>query len=471
MRKRGSLYARLMLTALGPLVLASLCAFLIALTVFRHTLDQRARAQTEHAAQVLAAAELPLTPGLLQRLAALERADFYLLDASGRVALSSGGSVPAGLRGPLARMLRDRQTIRLTVGGNPSVAAFGAFNGGDSRYSGLVAVSSLADAQDAARRAALALALAVGVSTALLALLVHVLTGQITRPLAQLAGFAAAIGSGERGLEAPAGRGDELGDLARALNDMARRIERYESQLADRSRLSALGEMGARIAHEVRNPLTGLKMHLQLLAERLPAAEGPRIRLLLNEIRRLELIVDASLTLARGRAPELAADDLAALVAEVVELMQPTLEHRGIEVTRRLTPVPALMLDRGLIKQALLNLLANAADALPEGGWIGVSTACDPDRGEARLVVEDSGRGFAPEMLAAGGSQGPSGKPFGLGLGLAVCREVAAGHGGELLLGASDRGGALTVLRLPLHGVPQAQAAADPAKSAACTAT
>lgn len=456
-----------MLTALAPLVLASTAAFLIALTIFRHTLDQRAGGQTEHAAQVIAAADLPLTAQLLRRLSTLERADFYVLDPGGAVVLTSRESVPRQLRGQLASIMRDGRTRRLTVDGAPSVAAFGSFNGSDARYRGLVAVSSLVDAQDAARRAAVALAGAVAVSTALLAVLVHLLTGQITRPLTELAAFTTAIGSGRRDLQVSADRHDELGDLARALNDMARRIERYEAQLADRSRLSALGEMAARIAHEVRNPLTGLKMHLQLLAERLPAPESPRIRMLLNEIRRLELVVDASVTLARDRVPELAANDLAALAVEVVALMRPTLEHRGIEVASRLSPAPTLMLDRALIKQALLNLLANAADALPEGGWIRVSTSWDPDRGEARLAVEDSGAGFSPEMLAARGRSAPSGKPFGLGLGLTVCREVAAAHGGELLLGASERGGALTVLRLPLRKAPTTPRTPDRAESAA----
>jgi signal transduction histidine kinase len=470
MKRRGSLYARMMLTTLGPLILASACAFLIALTIFRHTLDQRAREQTEHAVQVLAGSDLPLTPQLLQRLAALDRADFYLLDPQGRVALSSGGPVSAGLRAALARLRRDPRTIRLTVQGIPSVAAYGAFDGQDPRYSGLVAVSSLADVRDAGRRAALALAGAVGLATALLALLVHMLTGQITRPLAALAGFAAAIGGGQRGVRVAADRADELGDLARALNDMARRIERYESQLADHSRLSALGEMAARVAHEVRNPLTGLKMHLQLLAERLPSADAPRIRLLLNEIRRLELVVDASLMLARGRAPALVAGDLTTLAAEVLDLMRPTLEHRRIEVTSHLAPVPALMLDRDLIKQALLNLLANAADALPEGGWIGVSTDWDAERDEVRLAVADSGAGFDAEILAAHGRGTRSSKPFGLGLGLTVCREVADGHGGALLLGASESGGALATLCLPLRRASAEPAVAEPAGSTACGA-
>jgi signal transduction histidine kinase len=454
-RTTRSLYLRLMLTTLVPLVLAGACAFLIAIVLITRTLESRTREQTEHAAQVLAESDLSPTPELLRRFSALQRADFYLIDPQGRIALSSRDHPPPELERMLNVSGAARHSWQFDLEGGPVVAARATLTGGDRRYRELVAVSSLRDAREATKRAAAALAAAVLAATALLAFLVHVLVEGIARPLRALADFAATLGKGTRGVQTPVSRSDEVGDLERALNTMSQQIDRHESQLAERSRLSALGEMAARIAHEVRNPLTGLKMHLQMLAERVPDHDLPRLRMLLAEVQRLELVVDASLMLARERVANLAAENLCALVTNVVELMTPSFEHRGIRIECRLAPIPPLPLDRALIEQAVLNLLANASDAMPQGGDLLISASCDTSRGSARLVVEDSGPGFGAELLSDDSKVVASTKPFGLGVGLSVCREVARLHGGSLILENSPAGAARVTLALPLVSRPQ----------------
>src|SRR5262249_868826 len=97
----------------------------------------------------------------------------------------------------------------------------------------------------------------------------------------------------------------------------------------------------------------------------------------------------------------------------------------------------------------LLNLIANAADALPEGGRLLIRTTCDAAGGMGILAVEDSGEGFTPEMLA-GPPPTTSGKPYGLGLGLNGCRGGAQQHRGTLELGRAPEGGARVSLALPL---------------------
>jgi two-component system sensor kinase FixL len=141
---------------------------------------------------------------------------------------------------------------------------------------------------------------------------------------------------------------------------------------------------------------------------------------------------------------------LVAVIEEVLQLMEPSLRHRHIDLTRQLAGLPPVTMDRDRFKQALLNLIANAADALPGGGAILVTTARDPTQGTMRVSVEDSGPGFPPEQLAGNSNAAGSHKPFGLGLGLRLCREIATGHGGRLELGRSDAlGGACATIELP----------------------
>jgi signal transduction histidine kinase len=277
----------------------------------------------------------------------------------------------------------------------------------------------------------------------------YLLVRGVTEPVRQLAAMADGIAAGRRDVRAEPAGGGELAALAASLNQMTARLASYEAELADRSRLAALGELSARIAHEIRNPLTGLKLHLELLAEGASGAQAATVARLLDEVGRLELIVASSLALGGGQRAAPQPGDLVAVVEEVLHLMEPSLRHRHISVTQQLAALPLVTMDRDRLKQALLNLIANAADALPGGGTMVITTS-PAGGGGIRVSVEDSGPGFPPEQLAPASNGKASGKPFGLGLGLRLCREIAAEHGGRLELDRSDRlGGARATIVLP----------------------
>ena len=453
---RPSLYWRLTLALLGPLLLAMVAAWAIGVGIVTQALEQRVERQSRNAATVLAAWGLPYTPELLRRLSSLQQADFALLDRAGRVALSTSTAVGAALDD----FLVGRATPRDGAGDSfrladpvPSVAVYQSIAAShDPRYSALVAVTSLEDATTAARRAALWLGLAMLTAAALLAALLLSLVRNITRPLSELSALADRIATGERSQPLDLARSDEVGALAKALNSMMERLAGYESRLASRSRLTALGDMSARLAHEIRNPLTGIKLHLQLLAERAPPREVPRVQQLLVEVQRLELLVSSTLMLGAEQPLVATPVDLAELVADVLDLMQPSLEHRGIVVERAHDGMPPVPADRARLRQALLNLVVNAADAMPRGGRLRVCTELDPVARRVRLAVEDSGPGVSDELRVRLQTDSLSTKPFGLGLGLVVCRDVAAAHGGELGIERSAAlGGARFVVALPLQ--------------------
>jgi signal transduction histidine kinase len=249
-------------------------------------------------------------------------------------------------------------------------------------------------------------------------------------------------------------RDDEIGALARSLNAMADRLAAYEREMIEKNRLAALGTMAARIAHEVRNPLTALKLQLQLLAESARGEQRDTIAVLEDEVGRLELIVAGVLGQAQAGPLRLERRPVAldALIGEVLRLFRPQLAHRGIELEARASALPApLSLDPDRLKQVLVNLLVNARDALPDGGLVRVSW--DALAGGGALVsIEDSGPGLPPEECERVLAGGVSSKPDGLGLGMRLSRELVEAHGGDLALRASPLGGLRVELRLPQAG-------------------
>jgi signal transduction histidine kinase len=449
---RNSLHLRLVLAALLPLLLAMVAAWAIAALIFARTLEQRVADQLADAADTLAETGLPYTPEVLQRVADLQGARIALLDHRGAVVTRTVGDISAGVVSAASDML-DRNAItggmrRLDVAGEPVVVvARPVAEQRDARASAILLVGSLRDARTAASRAALGMGLAVLAAGVLLVTLQYLLMRSITQPMSRLATMARDIAAGRRDVRAAPVSLGELQSLATALNDLSAKLGAYEAELAERSRLAALGEMSARIAHEIRNPLTGLKLHLQMLGERARDEDAATVQRLLDEVNRLELIVASSLSLTRTQPAQLRADDANLALDEVLQLMEPSLRHHQIALGRNLAPLPATRIDRDRLKQALLNLVVNAADALPDGGTIVACSVHDPVHQRIALSIEDSGPGLPPEPL----DPATSSKPFGLGLGLRVCREIVNEHGGTLELGRSaSLGGARVTISLPV---------------------
>jgi signal transduction histidine kinase len=461
---RRSFRFRLTLAALLPLLLAMTAAWAVATFVFTRALDQRVEQQIENAANVLTGGGLPFTTELLQRVADLQQVQIALLDANGRVIARTQGdlavrSAETAVHDGMADF-REARPRHFDVGGEPTIVVMRPVAGGSNpNVAAVLVAASLRDARDAGRSAALGIGLAVIAAGALLIVLQYLLLRGITRPVSRLVNVAHEIASGRRDVRADADRQDELQALATALNDMTDKLAKYEAELAERSRLAALGEMSARLAHEIRNPLTGLKLHLQLLAERIDPSDSARVERLLAEVQRLELLVSSTLMLGGEQPLDAAPARIGPLVTEVLDLMEPSLSHRGIRAKSRCDDALQACVDRGRLRQALLNLIVNAADAMPQGGHLLIRSELDPAASRLLICVEDSGPGVTDEIRTRLLEAPISTKPFGLGLGLTVCRDVAAAHGGELLIGQSmELGGARFVIALPLSAAPPSAA-------------
>jgi signal transduction histidine kinase len=239
--------------------------------------------------------------------------------------------------------------------------------------------------------------------------------------------------------------------------DLARR-----AQVAEK--LATVGTMTAGLSHEIRNPLNAASLQLQVLERRIqklgkddqPALLEP-LRLVRDEIKRLNQVLEDFLQLARPRELAPAELDLRAVVERVLEFLVGELERRGLVLERDLPAgLPPVAGEEGKLRQVIVNLLLNAFDATPRGGRVRISARptgaggdVPGDLGRIALVVEDSGPGIPPAAREQIFEPFFTTKAQGSGLGLSIVHGVVAQHGGSISVGASQLGGARFVIELP----------------------
>lgn len=225
-----------------------------------------------------------------------------------------------------------------------------------------------------------------------------------------------------------------------------------QQRLVDRQKeLARLGEVGSVLAHEVRNPLAGIKGYGQLLEERLPVGrEHEFAGLIVSEAKRLEGLVDDILLYTRGESEGLEAVNLAVVARSVLALLAPQAEELGVRMTGAL-PDDLLVSGReeGL-RRVLINLMTNALQASPPNGVVSI-TAFRAGK-EVELAVADEGDGIPPEMRAELFLPFRTSKPRGSGLGLAICKKIIDGCGGSISAATAPGGGALFRVVLPVAG-------------------
>jgi signal transduction histidine kinase len=266
--------------------------------------------------------------------------------------------------------------------------------------------------------------------------------------------MATAIAEGDRTVRVDASSIRELATLTTTLNGMTDRLQEYEHQLATKNRLAALGELAERVAHEIRNPITAIKLHMQILAERLAGSDLQQTpNQLLIEIARLEMVV--SNTLALGKPMSIQRDwvQVEQVLTDVVMLMQPSISHRGIALQwQQPGALPAVALDADRFKQVVYNLLTNAADALDGRGVVRITAIHNQLENVLEIRFEDSGPGFSAAAISNLERRlSQSTKPNGSGVGLLLSLELVELHGGTLTIGTSETlTGGLVVVKLPL---------------------
>jgi two-component system sensor histidine kinase HydH len=253
---------------------------------------------------------------------------------------------------------------------------------------------------------------------------------------------------------------DQLERVVGRVQEVCHKLQEQERDLLRAEQLAAVGQLAAGIAHEVRNPLTGVKLLLQAAARsHAPTALTPeRLNLLLQEVARIERTVQGLVDFARTAPPDRQAHDLRAVASSAAEVARGRAEAKPVTLR---VDVPAVVVpasvDRDQLLSLLTNLLFNAIDATPQNGEVVLRVGAGP-AGNALVEVTDTGPGIDPSVADRLFTPFATTKPTGTGLGLTLARRIAKEHGGTLTVANGPEGGASFTLTLPASEESHAEA-------------
>lgn len=242
-----------------------------------------------------------------------------------------------------------------------------------------------------------------------------------------------------------------------------------EEVFRNTERLISLGELSARVAHEIRNPLTGVRTTVQFVASKLRAGDSRRDDLndVLKELDRIEQIITDLLLFARPQAARPVPTDLREVVEKVLDNLARRLEDASIEVERELDPdppVPQVLVDPDMAQQVVLNLVINAIQAMPDGGTLRASIGLRRTRYKKAYVdvsITDSGPGISEEVKEKIFDPFFTTRSMGTGLGLSISLQIAREHGGNLTARNLTQGATFR-FSLPVPLPPAEPAAEEP---------
>lgn len=280
---------------------------------------------------------------------------------------------------------------------------------------------------------------------------------------------------------------DEIGVIARGLNDILEGIERLNrsvdirvaaatedfrqqreaiadshremavlgEELARAGRLAALGQAAANMAHQIGTPLNLISGYVQLLIQSSPpgSASLDRLKAIQDQVAKVIAIVRSALDSSRPPAIPRERTDLADLVRRLCAMARPIVEEAGVRIEVAMPQGPVNVLaDPVQLELALLNLISNSVDAMGPGGTLTLRLACS--NGRVQLAVADTGTGISPELLAQIFNPWVTTKPpgKGTGLGLSIARQVVASHGGTINVASRPGHGAVFTIDLPSEG-------------------
>lgn len=241
----------------------------------------------------------------------------------------------------------------------------------------------------------------------------------------------------------------EVGEIALAINEMVVRQNAMQAQINRMERLAAVGELAAGLAHEIRNPLTGISGFAQCLERELPPGGElhQQARIINREVLRIEGIIQELLDFARPQDSFTMPTDVNMLVREAASLISSRARQSGVGIELRLSgDIPDIPADSQQLKQVFLNLGLNAVQAMGEGGKLTVSTF--RHGGQVKISFADQGEGIEPERQKRMFDPFYTTRARGTGLGLAISQRIVDMHGGSISVSSRPGEGTTVVVSL-----------------------
>jgi len=284
--------------------------------------------------------------------------------------------------------------------------------------------------------------------------LTWLLARRIVRPVDSLDRAAAEVARQNYDYRVPVNSRDELGRLASTFNSMCASLQQARQDLIRHERISTIGRLASSIVHDLRNPLAAIYGGAEMLVDTdLAPAQVKRLAAnIYRASRRIQEMLQELLDVSRGRTGQAEVCKLREVIQAAVDAMRPTAEAQSV---RTEVSVPAdleLPMERARMERVFVNLIVNSLEAMPGGGTIRIAASADEKA--VTVSIEDTGPGVSGEIRGELFQPFVSfGKKSGLGLGLALSRETALDHGGEIWADAGFQGGARFCVRLPLARV------------------
>jgi signal transduction histidine kinase len=283
------------------------------------------------------------------------------------------------------------------------------------------------------------------------------LSRTVTRPISELVQASARIGEGDLTVRLPETSQDEIGLLKVAFNRMVEGIVKLEETEHRIEKSELASQLAARMAHEIKNPLNSIGLIIDLMGDRYaPHTETDQkvIKKLSDDLKaelgRLNDIVEGFLRFAKPMEMSLRTTDLGGLLKETIEFIQPEAQAQKVRIDLSLdSGLPQIMADYSQLRHAMMNLLINAIQAMPEGGKIHVRAVRGVNN-RIQIVVQDSGCGIPAENLPRLFDPYFTTKISGFGLGLSIVERIVQEHGGSIGVSSEPGKGSTFTIALPV---------------------
>ncbi|MBL7064373.1 MAG: cache domain-containing protein [Anaerolineae bacterium] len=296
-------------------------------------------------------------------------------------------------------------------------------------------------------------ALAAIVPAALLALPIAHL---ITHPLEEMARASRQVAQGDTQVRIPNRGVGEVAVLGQAFNSMVAELEETQVQLIRKERLASMGQLAAGVAHQLNNPLGTILLFSDIVLQDLPEGTQGRddVQMIIQETRRAKEIVAALLNFARQQKVWAQPTALDAMLHEFVERARQQLAYERIQIVEQIAPdLPQLEVDPVQLSNVFVNLMDNAADAMPDGGTLTIKADLSPDRQSVVVQIKDIGYGIPPENIKHIFSPFFTTKPLGqgTGLGLSIAYGIVKMHHGAIQVKSQVGKGTAFMVTLPVR--------------------